>query len=701
MQRNLKWMLLLRVGAIVFVILVINAVIAGYFFKNEFIMRIQAQGEAISKDIISDAEQSLSAFSVSEEVSRVFNYWLAKMVEDHDYLLGAALIDHDGAYISHSDPDMMEVSIPGEVLKRLGDRSQVPFRTGRGYAYLMRVGEADGKPIAHLMLEFDPVEFSKPMNRLLMSLIVMVLLSLGLIYLMLDFLAVSKVSKPLSALVHQTELVSTGDLTQKSPEEGVGEIRLLSQAFNVMANNLREVVSTIRSVSDKFTETCRKLFMLSGEINQGSRQQMSSLNGASEAVRKMGTNVEEISTQTEDLNHLSQNASASILEMTASIAEVDSNVENLVVMVDEIASSILEITQTTREVAASVESLSREAESSASSVSQMNTTLSQVDAGAAKSAEKSVLVTETAESGIRSIEKTQEGMGAIRASAESTAASINRLGEQSKKIGKIIRVINKIAEETNLLALNAAIIAAEAGEHGRGFNVVANEIQMLAEKTTLQTKEIDALIKDVQKETQDAVQKVQQVLESVGSGQILTSDTENILQSIVTVANEAKSLIQQIARATDEQAQGVKRVAQGSEKISSEVNHISTATKEQAAGTSKVMDAIERIRDLARGVQIATREQSEGSKSISNATEQVRDLVSHVHHRAVNHRKDAELVTDIVARNLQIVEENVRRLQEMEVSVEELLSQTTSLSDEIRRFRVHRHEDEEAEEETV
>lgn len=688
MKQNLKWMLMVRVGAIVFVVLVINTIISGVMFKVEITSRIKAQGEAISKDIIEDAQQSLASFTDQSEIAKVFNYWLQKMVENHSYLKGAALLDLNGRAISHNDPNKVGTFTASEIIAHFSDKISEPFRSGGNFAIVIPVKDSSGKNMAQLLLEFNREEYDKPMRTLILTLTLMFLISLGIIYFMLEFFAVTKFSKPLTELALHTEAVSTGDLTRRVKKEGSGEIRMLSEAFSLMEDNLVEILGKIKAVSEKFTETCRQLFVLSGEINQGSRHQMTSLNGASEAVRKMEMDVEEISNQIEELNHLSRNTSASILEMAASISEVDSNMDNMVEMVDEIASSILEIAQSTREVASSVESLSREAEGSASSISEMNVSLSHVDSSANQSAKLSVQVAETAEKGIKSIDNTLEGMRAIRTAAEGTAQSIHRLGERSSKIGKILGVINKIAEETNLLALNAAIIAAEAGEHGRGFNVVANEIQTLAERTTLQTKEIDALIKDVQRETHNSVEKVRLVLDSVTSGESLTSDTATILHNIVSVAFEANTLVQQIAKSTDEQAKGIIRVAEGSERVSSEVKSMSKATKEQASGASKIMEAIERIRDFARSVQSATGQQNEGSKNISHSIEQVRDSITLIHQRADRHRHDAELVSEIVARNLQIVEENVRRVQEMEASVETLLTFTAGLSDEIRRFKI-------------
>jgi len=688
----MKKMLMIRVGTIVFAILAINAAISGYFFKDEITKRTQAQARDISKDIIRNAGNAFVGQKISRNYSRAFNRSLAVLVNDYEYLISAGVIDRKGAYIFHSRPELVNQSAPHQVMEFISGGKLAPVRTNNGYTHILPIEDSEGIPLAYLLLDFDPHELTQPMRKLVLWLIVMVAVSLAVTYVMIDFLVAGKLSKPLASLAAQTEILSSGDLTRKAPMEGFPEIRALAKAFNNMAENLRKITSKIRDVADRTTETCRKLFSLSGDINHGSRQQMTSLQGAGETVNRMEANVEEIAAQTTELNNLSQNTSASIMEMVASISEVDSNVENLVSMVDDIASSILQISQSSREVAGSVESLSREAESSASSLSQMNISLSQVDKGTSNSADLSAQVAETAETGINSIQNTQEGMQVIRKAAESASESINRLGELSGRIGKILGVINKIAEETNLLALNAAIIAAEAGEHGRGFNVVANEIQTLAERTTLQTKEIDTLIKDVQNETRGSVSKVEEVLKSVESGEKLTSETAKILESIVSVANNAKSLIQQIAKATDEQTKVVKRVAEGSEKVSNEVNRILKATSEQAKGSSRIIESIEKIRDVVRSVQTAIREQNEGSRNISASSEQMKNLISHVNEQTEIHRQDAQLVSDIVRRNIQIVEENVNRVEEMENSVETLLTLASGLNDEIRRFKIDEEE---------
>lgn len=689
MRNEIRWHLMVRMGVVLVVVLFLNTIINSYFFSQQFHRQIAVQAEAIGRPIVDEVHKALSVLQADEQIFAMFNFNLELLVSERDYLVEAAMFSPAGKFLSHADASNVGRTIPDELARRVSQKGEItkPFKTAKGYTVLLPIKGSQGELAGYLMLTFKKELFSGLIRKLMLWQVSLFVGSVLLMSIIMSVFALQAVSNPLNKLIRQTQVVAGGDLTHEVPAEGAGEIQALADAFNQMLGGLRSILLKINEVSARFTDTCRQLFMLSGEVTQGSRLQMSSLNEASDSVKKMENNVEEIAERVQELNNLSQSTSASILEMTASISEVDNNVEQLAGMVDEISSSILEITQSAREVANSVESLAREAEAAASSVAQMNVSLAEVDANSTLSANLSTQVAEVAEEGMISIERAQEGMRTIRSAVESTAAGIDRLTDRSKKIGKILGVINKIAEETNLLALNAAIIAAEAGEHGKGFNVVANEIQTLAERTTLQTKEIDALIRDVQKETISSVEQTRNVLKRVEEGEKLTTETAQILRKIKDSAKASQDMIQLIAKATQEQTIGVRRVAEASDKVSSEVKQISKATKEQAAGTSRIMDAIERIKDLARAVQGATKEQTEGSKSISKATEQVRDFVGYITKLAEKHRSDAANVSSIVSRNLKIVEENVKRVQEMEVAVEGIIKLTDSLNEELGRFR--------------
>jgi|GEM_PF-2439033 len=692
MRSDLRWNLMIRVGIILAIVLLINFGLFNYFFYQQVIQGVKSQAEVIGKDIGDEVHKSLLVLHADQQIFAIYNDNFERMVKEReDYLVEIALFSPEGKYLASADSSNVGKLVAEEIMDhvRKGDATEKKaFEHENSYAVIKPIAGSDGKTAAYLLISFTRKLYTEPMKKVVESLVATLIGSIVLTGILINLFAFGSVVNPLNRLAKQTQTVAEGDLTHEMPIEGASEIRVLAKSFNEMIRNLQDILLKINAVSGQFTDTCQKLFMLSGEISHGSRLQVNNLNEGRDSLNKMGSNVETISEKVQELNHLSQNASASILEMTASISEVDSNVDNLADMVDEISSSILEITQSAKEVAASVESVAREAESAATSIAQINTSIQEVDSNTTLSASLSAQVAEVAEEGMRSIEGAQEGMKGIRIAVENTASSIDKLGERSTRIGKILGVINKIAEETNLLALNAAIIAAEAGEAGRGFNVVANEIQTLAERTTLQTKEIDTLIRDVQKETLASVQQARNVLLKVEEGERLTSGTATVLQKIKEGTRASQNMIQQIAKATQEQTVGVRRVSESSDKVSSEVRQISKATREQAAGTGKIMEAIEHIKDLARAVQSATREQTEGSKTISKSTEMVQEFVANINVLTDKHRSDASTVSTNVVKDMKIIEENQRRVQDMENAVEGLIQLTTNLNDAIGRFRL-------------
>jgi methyl-accepting chemotaxis protein len=182
------------------------------------------------------------------------------------------------------------------------------------------------------------------------------------------------------------------------------------------------------------------------------------------------------------------------------------------------------------------------------------------------------------------VQQTLEGMQAIAAVVNESATAITELGKRSDQIGEIIGVINDIADQTNLLALNAAIEAARAGEHGRGFAVVADEVRKLAERTTQATKEVADSIKAIQSETTGAVRKMNAGTEKVQAGVKLAEQAGSVLAGIVEGSGKVASMIQTIAAASEEQSAAA-------EQISKNVDQINAVTTQAAQGASQAAAA--------------------------------------------------------------------------------------------------------------
>jgi twitching motility protein PilJ len=214
--------------------------------------------------------------------------------------------------------------------------------------------------------------------------------------------------------------------------------------------------------------------------------------------------------------------------------------------------------------------------------------MKQVSNNAEASAEAARRALDAAEQGNRAVRDTLEGMQRIRASVQATAKKIKSLGDRSLEISEIINVINDITEQTNLLALNAAIEAARAGEAGRGFAVVADEVRKLAEHSRSATKDIAALIKAIQAETNDAVVVMEEGTKEVEIGAKLADQAGRALDAISSVVRQSAELVQEISLASKQQVRGTEGVANAMQIIS----NITRQTSQGARQTSRTVEQL-------------------------------------------------------------------------------------------------------------
>lgn len=257
---------------------------------------------------------------------------------------------------------------------------------------------------------------------------------------------------------------------------------------------------------------------------------------------------------------------------------------------DTIASASTEISSSTEQMAAGAREQTNQAGEVASAVEQMTSTIVENSKNAAATADTAAKAKTAAEEGGRVVSETVIGMQRISEVVNKSAKTVMELGKSSDQIGEIISVIDDIADQTNLLALNAAIEAARAGEQGRGFAVVADEVRKLAERTTKATKEIADMIKKIQTETKGAVTAMNEGTKEVEHGINLAEDAGRSLKEIVAISQRVTEMVAQIATGSDQQAQAA-------EHISASIESITTVTQETATGADQVAQATE---DLSR-----------------------------------------------------------------------------------------------------
>jgi len=261
-----------------------------------------------------------------------------------------------------------------------------------------------------------------------------------------------------------------------------------------------------------------------------------------------------------------------------------------------VASASEELSSSATQQAQSAETQKDQTAQVATAMQEMSSTVLQVSENSNKAAEASRQAAETARRGGAIVEETLSRMRAIADSVSGTAKKIDELGKSSDQIGQIVGVINDIADQTNLLALNAAIEAARAGEQGRGFAVVADEVRKLAERTTTATKEIAGMIKNIQQETKTAVTAMETGTKQVEEGVKSTIQAGGSLKEIIHMAEQVGEMVMQIATAAMEQSSASEEVNQNMEKIAKLV-------KESADGAQQSAKACQDLSSLAFDLQ--------------------------------------------------------------------------------------------------
>ena len=239
-----------------------------------------------------------------------------------------------------------------------------------------------------------------------------------------------------------------------------------------------------------------------------------------------------------------------------------------------------------------------------SAVEELTVSMKQVSNNAEASAEAARRALDAAEQGNRSVRDTLEGMQRIRSSVQATAKKIKSLGDRSLEISEIINVINDITEQTNLLALNAAIEAARAGEAGRGFAVVADEVRKLGEHSRTATKDIAALIKAIQAETNEAVVVMEDGTREVEVGAKLADQAGKALEAISAVVRQSAELVQEISLASKQQVRGTEGVANAMQIISGITRQTSQGARQTAHSMERMVKMSEQLNEALSGFRV-------------------------------------------------------------------------------------------------
>ena len=397
------------------------------------------------------------------------------------------------------------------------------------------------------------------------------------------------------------EKISDGDLNVEVNVKSDKDV--LNKSFVKVVKTLKDLVSEAAMLSKAGVEGRLTTRGNASNFNGGYKEIVQGVNETLDAVIKPtqeGASVLEIMAQGDLTPRVNGNYLGDHQILKNSINRMGESVSGILNQVKEAvaatASAANEISSSTEQMAAGAQEQSAQAHEVASAVEQMTKTIYETTKNTTQATEASKSAGKSAVEGGSVVSETVSGMNRIAEVVKKSAETVQELGKSSDQIGEIVQVIDDIADQTNLLALNAAIEAARAGEQGRGFAVVADEVRKLAERTTKATKEIATMIKQIQKDTSGAVDSMQQGTKEVEAGKILAEKAGTSLQDIIHGAEKVVDIVTQVAAASEEQSSAA-------EQISKNIESISSVTTQSASGIQQIAHASEDLNRLTLNLQ--------------------------------------------------------------------------------------------------
>lgn len=309
----------------------------------------------------------------------------------------------------------------------------------------------------------------------------------------------------------------------------------------------------------------------------------------------------------DEINQLATSFNLMKDNLRSLISEVNGNALHVTASAEQLSASMDEVSKTSQEITRNMDTISTSSQISSTAAKESSLAMEETASGLQKIAESAqtlqTAVVDTvsiASNSTESVETAKNQMGIIQQSSHKTSNLIKRLSEQSVEIEKITQVITAITEQTNLLALNAAIEAARAGEHGKGFAVVADEVRKLAEESKQSANQIVTLIMEIQQDTREVEKSINESLQNVDSGVGIIAETGAAFQQISSAINDMAAQIEEVSAATEEISASAEEVASSTQEIVAQSSESADATIQNAAALQEQMATMEQVNDVAR-----------------------------------------------------------------------------------------------------
>ncbi|MBK5258500.1 MAG: HAMP domain-containing protein [Thermoanaerobaculia bacterium] len=502
------------------------------------------------------------------------------------------------------------------------------------------------------------------------------------------YLLARDITTPLDELIEVANEMASGHFDQTPRVFSDDEIGRLAGSFGATRSNLRTLLARVGGSGGAVTSGVKLMTAGTENLLTGAREQQRATGQTVSAIDQVRNDARSVLEAVDKVSGSTFESASRATELSASFSEVARRMDELFQSVEKSSSSTLEIDASAREMSSRTSRLAGAGNEVLAFVSEMDASVEQISRTADENASLSTEVRQNAIAGRDAVDATVEGIRSAQASTRRTMGTFEELQKSLGEIDRILDFIGELTNRTNLLSLNAAIIAAQAGANDFGFSVIADEVRQLAERTRSATKEIAGIVRNVQPIARQAVGALEEGVANVDRTVKLAQGARDSLGTILSSSDRSLDMVRNMTRAMQEQSQASRHLHEVVSSVSETIDEINRATQGQAEATRLLAMEAERVRDIALQVKRASEEQIATGRGISTAMELIADDVLIVRTRLEGQLASAEEIAIASQVTLEIAQRNNQIAEEFTSALQSLVTSENAFQGEVGKFRV-------------
>ncbi len=595
-----------------------------------------------------------------------------------------------------SDEDFISISVFNKDRDLMGEKRRFTERSSKINPFSVAPFFETTVPV---FLEHDKVgsivitSSTNRINNEILKRMVFVIILQGILFVLIVILVTGffsrGISKPISGFSTAVNKARSGDLTVEMEPSNDLEMMILTEGFNSLIARLRNTIGNLHSTTSDVTMAIKQINMVIDKVTGGTNNQMKATEDVISALRDADRAQREILDNTQNLAEFSEENLSSLIQIKSTGEEIAQSAEQLFHSSSDTYSTIAQMSAAAKAIAKSTEELSTSTEETSASVEQMGSNLQEIEISTRESARHATEVREAAAgTGMMSLTAAMDGMEDIEQAVNKSLELVKNLGTKSKDIEKILSVITDVTKQTNLLSVNAAVLASQAGEYGKGFAVVADEIKTLSDRMASYAKGIANIIKSIQRGIAETAHVTGHSKLIVENGKDLVIKIGSAFGSVLEGTQKSSEMTGTIQRATGEQVRGVEQIKEAMEMIRLTVEHVSTTTHEQEKGSESLVAVAEKIKEISESIKRSMQEQNSGIRLISKNVELTNERIKSIIDATSGHGKTNEGILHAADKIRAICNDTLLIAQEMTASFGTLYNEAEALKRDMEGFRL-------------